>query len=55
MPPGASQYEVGNVGPNAIVQQGENLSIGLDEEKMVDALAAKGLLQPAETPVSSGV
>ena len=49
MPPGASQYEVGNVGPNAIVQQGENFSIGLDEEKMVDALAAKGLLQPAET------
>ena len=49
MPPGASQYEVGNVGRDAIVQQGENLSIGLDEEKLVNALAAKGLLQTAET------
>jgi hypothetical protein len=27
MPSGQSQYEVGNVGPSAIVQQGENLSV----------------------------
>jgi hypothetical protein len=49
MPPGRSQYEIGNVGRDAIVLQGEHLSVGLDEEKLVDALAAKGLLQLAET------
>ena len=49
MPPGGSQYHIGNVGPGAIALQGEHLSVGLDEEKLVDALAARGLLQTAET------
>ena len=29
--------------------QGEYLPVGLDEEKLVDVLDSKGLLQPAET------
>jgi hypothetical protein len=31
------------------VLQGEHLPVGLDEEKLVDVLDSKGLLQPAET------
>jgi tetratricopeptide (TPR) repeat protein len=50
MPSGLSQYEVrGNVGPGAMVLQGKNLSVGLDEEKLVNALAARGILQTSET------
>src|SRR5690348_6456155 len=45
MPP---QYRVGDVGSSATVLQGENLSVGLDEEKLVDWLEKRGLLKPAE-------
>ena len=48
MPSGASQYRVGDVGPGAVVLQGEHLSAGLDEEKLVAVLEARGHVQTAE-------
>ena len=40
--------EIGNVGHNAIVQQGNNLSVGLDEEKLVAVLEERGHFEAAE-------
>ena len=48
MPSGLPQYWMGDVGSSATVLQGEILSIGLDEEILVDWLEKRGILKPAE-------